>query len=164
MLTTKQLGIGVMAVSVMLMILGLLYISQTESFILGEAKVGPNGECVHDGTICPYEQLNKLAVPKYIGAFFLVLVFAGGMYLFLKRTPQEKSAAGAKKAAKGLGAEEAKVFELVSQNNGMLFQNELVDKMQISKVKVTRLLDKLEAKGLVERRRRGMTNIIILKQ
>ena len=39
----------------------------------------------------------------------------------------------------------------------------LMGKTDFSKVKVTRLLDKLEAKNLIERRRRGMTNAVVLK-
>jgi ribosomal protein S8E len=34
---------------------------------------------------------------------------------------------------------------------------------ELGKVRITRILDSLEAQGLIERRRRGMTNIIILK-
>jgi len=33
----------------------------------------------------------------------------------------------------------------------------------IGKVGLTRLLDKLEAKQLIERKRRGMNNIVLLK-
>ena len=34
----------------------------------------------------------------------------------------------------------------------------------MSKVKITRILDKLEASGLVERKRRGMTNVVMAKR
>ena len=44
-----------------------------------------------------------------------------------------------------------------------MFQADLVDKCGFGKVKVTRILDGLENKGLVERKRRGMSNIVILK-
>jgi len=44
-----------------------------------------------------------------------------------------------------------------------MFQSELVDENGYTKVKVTRILDKLEGRGLIERRRRGMTNVVILK-
>ncbi|MBS3124728.1 MarR family transcriptional regulator [Candidatus Woesearchaeota archaeon] len=69
----------------------------------------------------------------------------------------------AKVEVKSLEGEEAQVAALLVEAQGMMFQNELVEKTQLSKVKVTRILDKLEGKGLVERRRRGMTNVIILK-
>jgi uncharacterized membrane protein len=44
-----------------------------------------------------------------------------------------------------------------------LFQAELIEKTDFNKVKVSRILDKLEGKGLIERRRRGMTNLVLLK-
>jgi len=44
-----------------------------------------------------------------------------------------------------------------------MFQSSLMEKMEIGKVKATRLLDKLEAKQIIERKRRGMNNIVVLK-
>jgi len=41
---------------------------------------------------------------------------------------------------------------------------ELMDKLEIGKVKMTRLLDKLEAKQFIIRKRRGMNNIVVLKE
>jgi len=38
-----------------------------------------------------------------------------------------------------------------------------MERLQVGKVGVTRLLDKLEAKQIVERKRRGMNNIVVLK-
>ncbi|PIN91750.1 hypothetical protein COU61_01900 [Candidatus Pacearchaeota archaeon CG10_big_fil_rev_8_21_14_0_10_35_13] len=49
------------------------------------------------------------------------------------------------------------------EGDGTLFQSDLVDKSGFDKVKVTRILDKLEGKGFIERKRRGMSNVVILK-
>jgi len=38
-----------------------------------------------------------------------------------------------------------------------------MEKLGIGKVGITRLLDKLEAKQIIERKRRGMSNIVVLK-
>ncbi len=59
--------------------------------------------------------------------------------------------------------DEKQVFEKVIEAQGTVFQSDLVEKTGMSKVKVTRILDKLEGKGLIERRRRGMSNVIVLK-
>lgn len=163
MITNKQYGSALMIAAVVLFIVGFLYVQRSEEFLLSQTKVGPQGECVHTGPVCPYEQLNKLAVPKYASIFVLLALFASGAYLFLKKKPEEAAIAKAKKVAKYLGADEQKVFDAIANANGLVFQNELMDKLQLSKVKVTRLLDKLESKGLVERKRRGMTNIVVLK-
>ncbi|MEM4282491.1 MAG: MarR family transcriptional regulator [Candidatus Woesearchaeota archaeon] len=164
MLGYKQLGFVIMLFSLITMVVGGVYVKQTESFILSQARFDEQGNCIHEpNTICPYEQINRLSLPKYLGSFVLVVFFSIGMYLFFKKRPEEIVAASARNAAKELGGDELALYNLLKDSNGMLFQNELVDKLQMSKVKITRLLDKLEAKGLVERRRRGMTNVVILK-
>ncbi|MEK6807993.1 MAG: MarR family transcriptional regulator [Nanoarchaeota archaeon] len=61
-----------------------------------------------------------------------------------------------------LDADEKLIMEKLIDAQGTLFQSDLVEKTQLNKVKVTRILDILEAKGLVERRRHGMTNAVIL--
>lgn len=60
--------------------------------------------------------------------------------------------------------EEKKIFEKILDSDGSVAQSQIVSDFGLSKVKVSRILDKLEGKGLVERRRRGMSNIVILKQ
>ncbi|MBI4146981.1 MarR family transcriptional regulator [Candidatus Woesearchaeota archaeon] len=153
-----------MIIAVVLFAVGYTYVRFAEQAIFEGHQIGPTGECIHtDGRACPFVQLNKLAAFKYIGFFADLVLFLFGLSLFLQKTPEEKALKKARSAAKSLGGEEAKAFDLITQSNGMIFQNELVEKMALSKVKVTRILDKLEAKGLLERRRRGMTNVIILK-
>ena len=62
-----------------------------------------------------------------------------------------------------LNDDEKIIFDKILEAEGTIFQSDLVDKSKFVKVKVTRLLDRLEGKGLIERKRRGMTNIVILK-
>jgi uncharacterized membrane protein len=38
-----------------------------------------------------------------------------------------------------------------------------MEKLGVGKVGITRLLDKLEAKQLIERKRRGMNNVVVLR-
>ncbi len=49
------------------------------------------------------------------------------------------------------------------KSDGIITQSELVEKTGLSKASVSRALDLLESKGLVERRRRGMGNVVLLK-
>ncbi|MBI4441206.1 MarR family transcriptional regulator [Candidatus Woesearchaeota archaeon] len=163
-MNNRQLGAVLMAAAVILAVTGYLYVSRSESFLLSQIKTGPEGECIHTGPVCPYEQLHELTVPKYIGGALLLVIFGWGAYLFRKKTQQETAIVKATADAKTLVGEEAQVFDLVTSSDGMIFQNELVEKTQLGKVRVTRILDKLEGKGLIERRRRGMTNVVILKQ
>ena len=62
-----------------------------------------------------------------------------------------------------LKPEERKVVNLLLEKKAM-FQADLVDNSGMNKVKVSRVLDKLEGQGIIERKRRGMQNIVILKQ
>ena len=62
----------------------------------------------------------------------------------------------------GLKQEEKQVFALV-QKSGAAFQADIIDKTGFGKAKMTRIIDRLEGRGLVERKRRGMTNVIVIK-
>jgi uncharacterized membrane protein len=63
----------------------------------------------------------------------------------------------------GLDSREKNAVKVI-QDSGGIFQADLMDKLGIGKVGLTRLLDKLEAKQIIERKRRGMNNFIVLKQ
>jgi uncharacterized membrane protein len=65
---------------------------------------------------------------------------------------------------KGLEKDEKEVIQLLQKEGNAMFQADLMEKMEMGKVKTTRLLDKLEAKQLLERKRRGMNNIVVLKE
>ena len=59
--------------------------------------------------------------------------------------------------------DEKAVISILQKENGAIFQSTLMESLGIGKVGITRLLDKLEAKQLIERKRRGMNNIVVLK-
>ena len=63
-----------------------------------------------------------------------------------------------------LSEEEQKVCAILTENQGTLYQSDLVKKTGFSKVQITRILDRMEGAGIIERRRRGMTNMVILRQ
>ena len=66
-------------------------------------------------------------------------------------------------ASKTLRDDEKRIYEAVLQADGVLNQGELVKETGLSKTTVSRTLDLLESKNLVERRRRGMGNVVVLK-
>ena len=61
-----------------------------------------------------------------------------------------------------LKPEEKQILKLVQENKA-IFQSDIIDKTGFGKAKVTRIIDRLEGNGLVERKRRGMTNVVVLK-
>ena len=95
-----------------------------------------------------------------------VLVIVSLFLLFSK--PKERLIIKEKRIQKnidlsGFRREEKEVYNLVKEN-GAIFQADLIEKTGFSKARMTRIIDKLEGHGLVERKRRGMTNVVVLKE
>ncbi|MFQ6106213.1 MAG: helix-turn-helix transcriptional regulator [Thermoplasmata archaeon] len=59
-----------------------------------------------------------------------------------------------------LPGDESKMLRQIFDAGGQILQKDLVYRAGFSKVKVTRLLDKLERKGLIVRERHGSTNLV----
>ncbi len=124
--------------------------------------------CVH-GPECPMQ--TTLATQKIISYGLIGLLFLVGAFVtfFMREKalpPETKKVISEdekKKVLENLDEEEKRIMELVLANQGSIYQSDLLKETQHTKVKVTRILDKLEGKGLVERKRRGMTNIVILR-
>ena len=91
-------------------------------------------------------------------AVILVLAVVAVYFIYTDRGKTVK-----KKVPKELLPDEKEIYNLVVASEGTIFQSTLTEKSGLSKVKITRILDKLEGKGLVTRIRRGMTNVVILK-
>ncbi|MBI5229379.1 MarR family transcriptional regulator [Candidatus Micrarchaeota archaeon] len=62
-----------------------------------------------------------------------------------------------------LDEDSKKVYDFISENGGSVFQGEIIRETGFAKVTVTRILDKLEMQGFIERKRRGMSNIVVAK-
>jgi uncharacterized membrane protein len=124
---------------------------------------------------------NNTVVTQIPGFFttadVIVLVVASivlgvtGAYLLIP-TPVEKpaeiSVLGERKErwgkiSKTLKDDERKIYEVILDSDGLINQSEIAEKTGLSKSNVSRSLDLLESKGLVERKRRGMGNIVQLK-
>jgi len=63
-----------------------------------------------------------------------------------------------------LKEDERMVVRELLKHKGVLLQNALVSSLNISKVTATRILRRLEQKGLVSKERQGFTNKIVLKK
>lgn len=119
-----------------------------------------NASCTH-GSSCPMWGTINFQTNISLGIMSAILLF--GLYLTFFAKEAKKAQKKSVKIAKGLTKEEKKLYDLIVEEEGTMFQSELVEKTKMSKVKVTRVLDKLEGKGFVERKRRGMSNVVILK-
>ena len=121
--------------------------------------------CTHGPSCTMYDTIRtQTALSLSIAGVILII---GLFIMFIK--PKEKIIIKTKREKKkklnleGLGDIEKKAIDILQSENGAIFQNTLMEKLEIGKVGITRLLDKLEAKQLIERKRRGMNNIVVLK-
>lgn len=64
--------------------------------------------------------------------------------------------------AERLANNEHDIYEVLLAADGVLPQSDIVERTDLSKATVSRTLDSLEAKNLVERKRRGMGNVVLL--
>jgi len=62
-----------------------------------------------------------------------------------------------------LANNEEEIYEVLLDADGVLPQSDIVDETDLSKATVSRKLDSLETKNLVERRRHGMGNVVLLR-
>jgi uncharacterized membrane protein len=78
-------------------------------------------------------------------------------------TPLEERKARWEAIIPSLKEDQQIIYQTILDEDGMMAQSDIVEKTGLSKSNVSRTLDILESMGLVERRRRGMGNIIMLK-
>ena len=112
--------------------------------------------CQSGGT-CQYA--DRMPWQIYLSFSLVGVLFIVSFFLLTKDKPKKRKVI----IPKNLNDDERKIINELIKQDGMIFQSEIVEKLGVSKVKVTRILDKLEGHGLIERRRRGMTNAVILK-
>lgn len=121
--------------------------------------------CDHGPTCTMYK---SIAVQTWISGILIAIVFVIGVFLFFSK-PKERIIIKKVKDKKKkidtskLDKHEKQVIDILQKENGALFQSTLMERLEIGKVGITRLLDKLEAKQIIERKRRGMNNIVVLK-
>lgn len=63
-----------------------------------------------------------------------------------------------------LSDDEKFIINLIMKNGGQMLQNKIVNESGLTKVKVSRIITTLEAKGFIEKRRKGVTNEIVVKK
>lgn len=124
------------------------------------------GETCTHGASC--SMFDTIAIQTWVSmSIVLIILIIGLVIMFTK--PKEKIVVKKVKEKKKkidtskLDKKEKEVIEILQSENGGMFQADLMEKLEIGKVGMTRLLDKLEAKQLVERKRRGMTNLVVLR-
>jgi len=125
-----------------------------------------------DGSVIEFSN-----IPEIYGSSDMILVsiscFVMGsslVYLWLidRNEPVRAEASSLKSRWNGLlerltNPDEKRIVSLIIDEGGTIFQSQLVDRSGYSKSKVSLILDRLEAKKILERKRHGMSNAIVLK-
>ena len=149
-----------------LLMIGISAIMTIIVFIFNSAMKNISGLSCNMGPSC--SMYDNIRTQTWLSLSIIGIVLIIGFFImFLK--PKEKIIVKTKREKKkklnleGLNSNEKKVIEILQKENGAIFQSTLMEKLEIGKVGITRLLDKLEAKQLIERKRRGMNNIVVLR-
>lgn len=121
--------------------------------------------CTH-GALCPMHA--TVRTQKIISYSLMGLLTVVGLFIsfFLKDDLPSKGSLSDEERQKKMSTlqeEEQKIVSLIQEAKGSAYQSDLIKKTGFTKVKVTRVLDTLEGLGLVERQRRGMTNVVLLR-
>ncbi len=79
------------------------------------------------------------------------------------QTLLDERRAGWEALSKTLKEDEARIYQAILDAGGVMNQGDIGGKVGLSKTTVSRALELLESRGLIEKRRRGMGNVILLK-
>ena len=156
-------NVGYLIIGISLVLIGIIFIFNNA------LKEIVNASCsaVGHGDSCP--MYNTITQQTYLAlAIVGVLIIIGLVLIFTKPTEKIIIKKIKEKTIKkhidisGLRQEDKQVLKLV-QEQGTMFQADIIEKTNFGKAKVSRIIDRLEGKGIVERKRRGMTNVVVLK-
>lgn len=112
---------------------------------------------------CPFYSEHNSS-EKFILFMGLLVAFMAGVGFYLSLTKAEKIIEQKQYDISKLNKEEKEVFFFIKENKEKgVYQSKIVEHFNFPKSKVSRILDKLERLEIVERKRRGMTNLIFLK-
>lgn len=153
----RNRNVGYLIVGISIVIFGIIFF-----FNQGLIEI-VDETCSHGPTCTMYDTISmqtwlSVAIAAIVLVIGLFLIFVKEEIIIKKiKEPKRKISLG------GLNSREREVVKIVQEGGG-IFQADLMEKLGIGKVGLTRLLDKLEAKQIIERKRRGMNNFIVLKQ
>ena len=156
----KHVGFILIGVAILLIVIVLLFQNALKEVVASTCTAPEHS------TSCPMnEGINQqtylsLGIVGLLMIIGLVLIFTKPKERVVVKTVREKKK---KLDLSGLDAKEREVIKILENENGTIFQAELMEKLGTGKVGITRLLDKLEAKQIIERKRRGMNNVVVLR-
>ncbi len=153
----KRLGVIITAISIIIIILMVTFQIQLNN---QNAKACDELCGGHGAAICPYHENSNSA---FLIVTSLLTAFMTGIGLYLLRAGNEKIITQKEYDLTKFEHLERDIFLFIKGSTRGVYQSDLAKTFSLSKVKVTRILDKLESLDYIERKRRGMTNIVVAK-
>lgn len=155
----KHVGYLLLGIAVLLIVIIFLFQGALREIVAVGCGIEHSLVCPMNETINQQTYL-ALAIVGILIIFSGVLIFTKSKEkIIIKRIKDKKKKLDLSK----LDKKEKEVIKILEEENGTIFQAELMEKLNVGKVGITRFLDKLEAKQLIERKRRGMNNVVVLK-
>ncbi len=112
--------------------------------------------------LMPTQFSNNLDSLVAVSAVASLLAMVLTLRMVMRVLSLEKSDAGEDEYPRSRDEEE--ILDAIKKDGGRMLQNALVSSSRFSKAKVSRLVSDLENKGLITKRRRGVTNELILEK
>ncbi|MFH1452068.1 MAG: hypothetical protein ABIF88_02760 [archaeon] len=155
----KNVGYLIVGISILIGVVIFLFNSGLKDIV--------DETCDHGLTCTMYD---TISLQTNLSLVIAGLIFLIGLFLIFSKEHERVVVKTVKEKLKkknydlsGLDLVEKKVIEILRREGGAFFQSSLMEELGVGKVKMTRMMDKLEAKQIVERKRRGMNNIIVLR-
>jgi uncharacterized membrane protein len=124
-------------------------------------------DCINheSGQNCPFR--GTLPIEVYLDYTLSASLILMAAYLFVSDQRALKLSSMSERrwerVTSALRGDEKTIYNLIASTDGVMFQSDIVKNTQFPKARVSRVLNGLEARNLLERRRSGMSNVIVLK-
>jgi len=156
----KNVGYLLLGLSIVIIFIIFLFNSALSQIISSSCTMAGHENCIMEQTLKEqtYLSIGITAIVIIVGLF---LVFSKQSERIVIKKVKDRIVEKKVDLSK-FKPEEKQVYTLVKEH-GAIFQADLIEKTGFGKAKVTRIIDRLEGHSLVERKRRGMTNVVVLK-
>ena len=155
----RNVGYLIMGIAVIIGIIVLLFNGIIKENIGLTCSHGPTCGMYTDLRVQTWMSLIIVGIILIIGLFLIFSKESEKIILKTKIVKEKRKPID----TSNLDADEKEIVKILEGENGAIFQSTLMEKLGIGKVGMTRVLDKLESKQIIERKRRGMNNVVILK-
>ena len=157
----KYVGYLLMGISLLVIVIILLFNSTLKEIVKDSCGEAHSLSCPMNKTVDEQTYIALGVVGLLIIVSFILIFSKPQKEIVFKTRTIEKKIKKREMNTAGLKDEEIKVLDLIKESKAV-FQADLIEKTGYGKAKMTRIIDRLEGKGFVERKRRGLTNVVVM--